>query len=133
MLLRVGSGLLVLWGLVNAVGGALGARAHPAPWVGALFVAVGVLIVAGGVAFWRERRWAAALSLFALLGLSAVALLSGLLLRGVAGMRLSHHVTRLLISAVILLAAITGARRSSSARQEEAQAAGDNRPVGRNV
>jgi hypothetical protein len=111
MVLKIGSALLVVWGLVNAVGGLLGSRGHPAPWIAVLFVVVGMLIAAGGVGFWQRRPWGVAVSLVGLLGLSAVALLSAFLLRGAGEVRLAHHVSRLLISGVIFLVAWIGSRR----------------------
>lgn len=112
MLLKLGSLLLLLWGLLNAVGGVLGARSHTAPWIGVGFAAVGLLIASGGVGFWRGRPWATAVSAIGLLGLSAVALLSASILRGAEGVRLSHHLVRFLLSASAFATAFIGARRA---------------------
>ncbi|KPJ95854.1 MAG: hypothetical protein AMS18_02100 [Gemmatimonas sp. SG8_17] len=116
MLLKTSSALLVCWGLVNAVGGTIGARMHPAPWIGALFFAVGVIVAVGGVGLWRGRSWGFAMSLGGLVAMSLVAFLSAILLRGVGGIRLSHHVTRLLISGCLLMTAWLGMRRLGASR-----------------
>ncbi len=116
MILRVGSVLLVLWGLVNGVGGALGAREHPAPWIGSLFLCAGVLISWGGIGFWHRARWTVWLTVAGLLSLSAVALVSGYILRGPSDMRISHHLLRLALSALIFSVAAVGLRRDPRER-----------------
>ena len=107
----IGAALLVMWGVLNAVGGALGARNHPAPWIGTLFLLSGGLIVAAGIGVYRRRSWALPLSAVALLGLSGVTLLSGALLRGLGAMRPVHHLVRAAISFAIFAIAWAGARQ----------------------
>jgi hypothetical protein len=111
MFLKIGAALLVVWGVVNAAGGVLGARSHPVPGIAALFVLAGLLIAAGGVGFWRRRPWGAAVSLVGLVGLSAVAVVSGYILRGPGQMRVSHHLVRLLISTAFFLVAWLGSKQ----------------------
>ena len=106
----VGAALLILWGVLNAVGGALGARNHPEPWIAILFVAAGGLIVAGGIAVRLRRPWALLLSALALVALTVVTLASALLLRGPGAMRPAHHAVRAAISGAIFLIAWLGSK-----------------------
>ncbi len=115
MMLKVGAALLMFWGLLNAVGGYAGARQHPAPWIGPAYGLVGLVIVAGGVAFWRARRSALPVALAGLVALSVLALVSGSILHPGQGIRISHHVERLAISAVFLGVALLGRRRADDA------------------
>ena len=120
MVLRIGAAMLVAWGVLNAVGGFMGARQHPAGWVGPAFVVVGATIAGGGLAFWRRRGSALVLSALGLVALSALALVSGTILRGAEGMRISHHALRLGISIVALGTALAGKRRADR-REVEAE------------
>jgi uncharacterized membrane protein (DUF2068 family) len=116
MFLKIGAVFLVFWGFVNALGGALRITSHPAPGIAALFIVVGVLIAAGGVGFWQRRPWGAAVSLVGLVGLSAVAVVSGYILHGPGQMRVSHHLVRLLISTAFFLVAWLGSKQAPEER-----------------
>jgi hypothetical protein len=112
MFRKIGAVLLMFWGIVNALVGALRVTSHPAPAIAFLFIVAGLLIATGGVGFWQRRPWAAAVSLVGLVGLSAVAVVSGYILRGPGQMRVSHHVVRLLISAAFFLVAWLGSKQA---------------------
>jgi uncharacterized membrane protein (UPF0136 family) len=119
-LLKIGSALLILWGLLNSVGGILGALDHPSPLVLPLFGTVGTLIVVAGICLWLNKNWAVPLAAVALVGLSLTALHSASVLRGWSEMNITHHITRLIISGAILVTAILGRRRVASRKQEQA-------------
>ncbi len=110
-MLRLGAALLVLWGTVTIVAGVTAGREHPAAFVAPAFIAVGALIAIGGLGFALRKPWALALSAVALAALSLIALVSGYLLRGWTGMRISHHAARLVISSGLLAIAVVGQRQ----------------------
>jgi hypothetical protein len=118
MVLRIGAAMLIAWGVLNAAGGFVGAQQHPAAWVGPAFVIVGATIVGGGLAFWRRRKYALALSALGLVALSALALVSGAILRGAEAMRISHHAVRLGVSIVALSVAVAGKQRADRREAE---------------
>ncbi len=111
---KIGSVLLIVWGAVNVYGGVAGESGHS--FILFSFVAVGLLIIAGGVGLASGKNWGLAVAIFGLLWLSAAALYSGYLLRGWSAMRWTHHALRLGISGVLLAMAATGrsARRATS-------------------
>ena len=111
ILLRIGASLLILWGLLNLVGGVLGSSEQPSQLVLYLFVIVGVLITTAGVGFWLFKKWATTLAFISLVALSLIALYSASILRGLSDMNISHHITRLVISGVIFVITILGKRR----------------------
>jgi hypothetical protein len=112
-LLRIGAVLLVLWGLMNLIGGIVGSLDHPSGLVLPLFAITGVLITLAGIGFWLKKKWSVTIALIGLLGLSLTALYSASALRGWSGIQIPHHLTRLIISAVVFLTAFLGKRRAS--------------------
>jgi len=108
---KLAATLLLAWGLLNALGGALGAREQLAPGFDLLFFGVGLVIVIGALGFWARRRWAVWVTLAGLIGLSLVALASAHQLRGPENMRISHHVVRLIISGALFVLAVVGLGR----------------------
>lgn len=112
MLLKIGSVALVLWGSLNLVGGTFGSLNHPSPLILPLFVASGILIVIGGIGYWKGLAWAAVLTPAALIGLSLTALESARVLHGWDDLNMSHHVMRLFISGTLFVIADTGRRRA---------------------
>ena len=114
ILLKTGSILLLLWGLLNIIGGAFSVSEYTSLLIPILFVIDGVLIVMSSLGFWFDKRWSLLLSLVSLISLSIIALFSAAELHGWSGINISHHITRLLISAIIILTIIFGRKRGSS-------------------
>jgi hypothetical protein len=125
---KLGSLWLILWGVVNLVGGLTAGRHHPSGWVLPAFALLGILISIGGVGFWLRKTWSVPVSLLGLLGLSIAALLSGSVLRRGAGPNLLHHAVRLAISGTGFVTAFLGLRRDR--RMREPRAPGGSRPAG---
>jgi hypothetical protein len=113
MLLKTGSVLLILWGLLNLIGGAAGALDHPSSLVLPLFAITGTLITSSGIGFWRKKKWAVPAAVIGLPGLSLAALYSASVLHGWSDIRISHHITRLAVSGLIFAIAVIGKRRAA--------------------
>ena len=111
--LKIGSVLLVLWGILNVAAGILGAVDHPSPLILPLFVIAGLFIAVGGAGYWKGKAWAAVITPAALIGLSLTALESARVLHGWGSITMSHHVMRLLISGLLFLVADLGRRRTT--------------------
>ncbi|MBZ5569378.1 MAG: hypothetical protein LAN64_16200 [Acidobacteriia bacterium] len=114
-MLKVVSVLVVAWGGVYAYAGVM-ARSHPSAIAPVLFIVTGMLVGIGGAGFWFRKSWAATMTLLGLVGISAAALYSAVVLHGWTGMRVSHHVMRLLISAALFAGAVLAARQPAKAR-----------------
>ncbi len=112
VLLKSAAGLLVCWGLLNLVGGILGALDHPSQLILPLLAVTGLCIAASGIGFWLNKKWSTVVALIGLAGLSLAALYSASILRGWSDMQVSHHVIRLVISGTIFLIAVLGQRRA---------------------
>jgi len=128
MALKLGSLWLIVWGVVNIVGGLTAGRHHPSGWVMPVFALLGILISTGGVGFWLRKSWSVPVSLLGVLGLSIAALVSGSVLRGGAGPNLLHHAVRLAISGTGFVMAFIGLRRDR--RMREPHAPGGSRLAG---
>jgi hypothetical protein len=103
--------LLLTWGLMNAIGGGLGARERISPRFGLLFLGAGTVIVAGAGGFWLRRCWAVWVTLAGLVGLSLVSLASAHVIRGPDHLRISHHLARLVVSGTLFALALAGMAR----------------------
>jgi hypothetical protein len=110
-LLKIGSSLLVLWGILNLIGGIVGSFNHPSYLVMPFFGLAGLLIITSGIGFWSNKKWALCVALIALTGLSMTALYSASVLRGWAHINIMHQLTRFAVSAIILTIAVIGRRK----------------------
>ncbi len=100
--------LLVLWGLLNSVGGLLSTSDTGSVIIPFLFAVVGICIAIAGVSMLVARKWALSLAAVALISLSLTALYSGVVLRGWSELNLVHHLTRFLVSGVVFGIGIQG-------------------------
>lgn len=125
---RIGGTLLLLWGAIHAVGAvAWGSEAGdpsmmPGWSVRGAIAFSALLVIAGGIGFLGNRRWALMVSVVGLVALLSVPLLFIAGRLGWAGLDYRHHFGKLGVSVAILALSIMGERTSRRAAQQQDEA-----------